>query len=122
VCQPRPNRKGRNDGESWDDNRRLLDLFVDRGQSPSSLPAWANRPNHARDRAVARQLSDVCGLKPNASAPGQVTLREMNRRLSIPARRKIDQSSGIVGHPVGIRCHRIFTIARLASVDLDLFI
>jgi 3-dehydroquinate dehydratase/shikimate dehydrogenase len=88
--------------QSWNDNRRLLDLFSREWSKPVIVAGMGDIGQMTRVVAPSRgSFLTYAGLTANASAPGQLTLREMNDvyrfRDVLPSTKLV----GIVGNPVG---------------------
>jgi 3-dehydroquinate dehydratase/shikimate dehydrogenase len=87
---------------SWNDNRRLLDLLSRQWAKPAIVTGMGDVGQMTRVIGPARgSFLTYAGLTANASAPGQLTAREMNdvyRFRRVGAQTKL---IGIVGYPVG---------------------
>src|SRR5262249_5870643 len=87
---------------SWEDNRRLLNVLSRRWPKPVIVAGMGDIGQITRVIGPARgSLLTYAGLTANASAPGQLTIREMNdvyrfRRAGIATK-----LIGIIGYPVG---------------------
>jgi 3-dehydroquinate dehydratase / shikimate dehydrogenase len=105
---------------SWDDNRRLLDLLSRPWPKPVIVAGMGEIGQITRVIGPARgSMLTYAGLKPNASAPGQVTLREMT---DVYRFRRVGRSTnllGIVGHPVEHSLSPVLHNRAFASVGLD---
>ena len=88
---------------SWNDNRRLLDLLSLRWPKPVIVVGMGEIGQMTRVIGPSRgSFLTYAGLDANASAPGQLTMREMRnvyrfRRIGPDTTKLI----GIVGNPVG---------------------
>jgi 3-dehydroquinate dehydratase/shikimate dehydrogenase len=87
---------------SWSDNRRLLDLFSRKWPKPLIVVGMGEIGQMTRVVGPSRgSFLTYAGLSANASAPGQLTLREMNDVYHFRDVQPSTKLVGIVGNPVG---------------------
>src|SRR6185295_20409596 len=87
---------------SWSDNRRLLDLLSKPWPKPAIVAGMGNIGQITRVIGPARgSFLTYAGAAANASAPGQLTLREMNDVYRFRRVGRKTKLIGIVGYPVG---------------------
>ena len=88
--------------QSWSDNRRLLDLLSRRWPKPVIVAGMGDIGQITRVIGPARgSFLTYAGLMANASAPGQLTVREMNEVYRFRRAGRATKLIGIVGYPVG---------------------
>ena len=87
---------------SWSDNRRLLDLLSQKWPKPVIVAGMGDIGQITRVIGPARgSFLSYAGLAANASAPGQLTLREMKDVYRFRSVGPTTKLIGIVGYPVG---------------------
>jgi 3-dehydroquinate dehydratase/shikimate dehydrogenase len=86
---------------SWDDNRRLLGLLKQRWPKPVIVAGMGEIGQITRLIGPARgSFLTYAGLAANASAPGQLTISEMNDVYRFRRASRTTKLVGIVGNPV----------------------
>ena len=87
---------------SWEDNRRLLNVLSRRWPKPVIVAGMGDIGQITRVIGPARgSLLTYAGLTPNVSAPGQLTIREMNDVYRFRRAGSATKLIGIIGYPVG---------------------
>ena len=87
--------------KSWSDNRRLLDLLARRSPKPLIVAGMGDIGQITRVIGPGRgSFLTYAGLTADASAPGQLTLREMTDVYRFHRARRETTLIGIVGYPV----------------------
>jgi 3-dehydroquinate dehydratase / shikimate dehydrogenase len=86
---------------SWDDNRRLLALTERSWPKPIILAGMGNMGQMTRVIVPARGSLLTYAALTNASAPGQLTVREMNEVYRFRRVRRTTKLVGIIGNPLG---------------------
>jgi 3-dehydroquinate dehydratase/shikimate dehydrogenase len=87
---------------SWGDNRRLLDLLSRRWPKPVIVAGMGDLGQITRVIGTARgSFLSYAGLTANASAPGQLTVRDMKDVYRFRRANRTTKLIGIVGYPVG---------------------
>jgi 3-dehydroquinate dehydratase / shikimate dehydrogenase len=87
---------------SWDDNRRLLNLLQPPWPKPVIVAGMGDIGQITRVIGPARgSFLTYAGLTANASAPGQLTIREMNDVYRFRRAGSDTKLIGIMGYPVG---------------------
>ena len=88
--------------KSWADNRRLLDLLRRRWPKPVIVAGMGDMAQITRVIGPSRgSFLTYAGLIPNASAPGQLSLRDMNEVYRIKRVKSSTRLIGIIGNPLG---------------------
>ena len=88
--------------KSWNDNRRLLALLSKRWPKPVIVAGMGDIGQITRVIGPARgNFLTYAGLTANASAPGQLTLRDMRDVYRFHRAGTQTKLIGIVGYPVG---------------------
>jgi 3-dehydroquinate dehydratase / shikimate dehydrogenase len=88
--------------KSWSDNRRLLDVLSHQWPKPLIVVGMGEIGQVTRVSGPARgSFLTYAGLTPNASAPGQLTFREMKDVYRFRRASRTTKLIGIVGYPVG---------------------
>jgi len=105
---------------SWDDNRRILDLLSQRWPKPVIVAGMGDIGQMTRIVGPSRgSYLTYAGLSANASAPGQLTVREMTGMYRY---RRIGSATtliGIIGNPVGHSLSPNIHNRAFQALDLD---
>jgi 3-dehydroquinate dehydratase/shikimate dehydrogenase len=105
---------------SWADNRRLLDLMRQPWPKPIVVAGMGDIGQITRLAGPARgSLLTYAGLTANASAPGQLTVREMNEVYRFRRIRRTTKLIGILGYPVGHSLSPNIHNAAFEALDVD---
>ena len=87
---------------SWSDNRRLLGLLSRRWPKPVIVAGMGDLGQMTRVTGPSRgSFLSYAGLAANASAPGQLTVQDMNHVYQFRRANRTTKLIGIVGYPVG---------------------
>jgi 3-dehydroquinate dehydratase/shikimate dehydrogenase len=106
--------------KSWADNRRLLDLLSRPWPKPVIVSGMGDIGQITRVIGPARgSFLSYAGLVANASAPGQLTLREMKDVYRFRSVRRTTKLLGIVGYPVGHSLSPIIHNRAFDALGLD---
>jgi 3-dehydroquinate dehydratase/shikimate dehydrogenase len=105
---------------SWDDNRRLLDLFSRKWPKPLIVAGMGELGQITRIVGPARgSFLTYAGLSANASAPGQLTIREMTDVYRFRRAKSTTKLIGIVGEPLGHSLSPNIHNRAFAATNLD---
>ncbi len=106
--------------KSWDDNRRLLDLLAQQWPKPVIVAGMGEVGQIIRVIGPARgSFLTYAGLTENASAPGQLTVREMTDVYRFRRAGPTTKLIGILGHPVGHSLSPNIHNRAFAALNLD---
>ena len=104
---------------SWDDNRRLLDLSSRQWPKPVIIAGMGEIGQITRVIGPARGSFLTYAASANASAPGQMTTREMCDVYRFRRVRRTTKLIGIVGNPLSHSLSPLIHNRAFEALDLD---
>jgi 3-dehydroquinate dehydratase/shikimate dehydrogenase len=105
---------------SWADNRRLLELLSQRWPKPVIVVGMGDMAQITRVLGPSRgSFLTYAGLTPNASAPGQLSLREMKDVYRLERIKPDTRLIGIIGNPLGHSLSPLIHNKAFAALGLD---
>lgn len=105
---------------SWQDNRRLLDLLSSRAPKPMIVIGMGEMAQITRITGPSRgSFLTYAGWNANAAAPGQLSLREMNDVYRFHSLKASTRLIGIIGNPLGHSLSPVIHNRAFAATGLD---
>ncbi|HEY2381468.1 MAG TPA: type I 3-dehydroquinate dehydratase [Terriglobia bacterium] len=105
---------------SWDDNRRLFELLSSKAPKPMIVIGMGDMAQITRVLGPSRgSFLTYAGLTPNAAAPGQLSLREMNDVYRFRSLKASTRLIGIIGNPLGHSFSPVIHNKAFAATGLD---
>jgi 3-dehydroquinate dehydratase/shikimate dehydrogenase len=104
---------------SWDDNRRLLDLSSRQWPKPVIVAGMGEIGQITRVIGPARGSFLTYAASANASAPGQMTTREIRDIYRFQRVRRTTKLVGIVGNPLSHSLSPVIHNRAFEALDLD---